>query len=77
MSQETYGQYITITKQAIRVKCVRCSHLWNYTGSKNFATCPSCHTTIGIAKLIKKLKSVNESRIDPQTSLTESTGVNQ
>jgi len=36
-------------KQSIKLKCKKCSHIWNYTGNNPYyATCPFCLTKVNV-----------------------------
>ena len=38
-------------KEAVRIRCHRCQHIWSYAGNNNFvARCPHCRTTVTIKK---------------------------
>ena len=51
-------QTVTVEKTGLSVKCQRvsCGHKWIYTGRRNFAWCPSCHTTVTIGPFKGKEK---------------------
>ena len=48
-----------ITKKVTPLKCHRCLHKWNYSGTNLFvATCPHCRTYVNIRKGIERYKEV-------------------
>lgn len=41
---------IIITKEAIRLQCPSCGHVWLCISKKKYVTCPSCRTTLSSRK---------------------------
>ena len=52
---------IIIEKKVTPLKCHRCLHTWNYSGTNLFvATCPHCRTYVNIKKNRTKYKELAE-----------------
>lgn len=41
---------------AVRLRCPKCQHRWNYKGKLKLATCPSCQLKVNAKKYIMKPK---------------------
>ena len=57
---------ILIKKKVTPLRCQRCLHTWNYSGTNLFvATCPHCRTYVNI----KKNKTHYKERIEKEQTL--------
>ena len=75
---------IIIKKKVTPLRCHRCLHNWNYSGTNLFvATCPHCRTYVSINKNRAKYKDIeaetkqtlninkNEKKLDSFDSISE------
>jgi hypothetical protein len=63
-----------IEKKVTPIKCHRCLHKWNYSGTNSYvATCPHCRTYVNIKKNRTKYKEIvnKEQRLNINTNEKE------
>jgi len=56
----------------MRLKCQKCGYLWDYTGSKDRATCPDCKTKVPVESVsLQDLDEMHEYLYQRQSTLLQ------